>query len=134
MVLADASCRGLGPAGWARKVAEAATAWGADKVVAEANNGGDMVIEVLRGAAAGLPVHKVHAARGKAARAEPIAAMFENGRAGLLGTFAALEDELCRMTAAGYDGPGSPDRADAMVWAMHELSEQPRAAPAVRGF
>jgi phage terminase large subunit-like protein len=73
--------------------------------------------------------------RGKAARAEPIAAMFENGRAGLLGEFPALEDELCRMTAAGFEGSGSPDRADAMVWALHELSAGTKGArPAVRGF
>ena len=123
-VLADRSVSGLRPEGWARAVARAAEAWGADRVIAEKNQGGDMVGSVLAGIDAGLPVRLVSATRGKAARAEPIAARFENGRAKLAGRFPELEDEMAGLTAGGgYQGPGrSPDRADAMVWAMTELT------------
>ena len=134
LVLADASCSGLSPAGWARQVALVAEAWGADRVVAEVNNGGDMVEEVLTGAAFHLPVRKVRATRGKVARAEPAAVLFETGRAGLAGRFPELEDELCRMTAEGYAGKGSPDRADAMVWALAELAGPEAAVPRVTGL
>ena len=132
-VLADLSAAGLSPEGWAKKVAAAAEAWGAHRVVAEANNGGRMVESVLRGADVNLPVRLVHASEGKAARAEPVAALFESGRAKLAGRFPELEDELCGLTiAGGYEGPGrSPDRADACVWALTELmlgkaASQPR--------
>ena len=132
-VLADESCEGLRPDGWARKVAAAAERWDADRVVAEANNGGAMVAEVLRAADDGLPLKLVHASRGKVARAEPVALKFEAGRAFLAGTFPELEDELAGLVAGGgYEGPGrSPDRADAMVWAMTELGRK-APAPSVR--
>ena len=122
-VLADASTEGLGPEGWARAVARAAREHGADRVVAEANNGGAMVESVLRAADAGLPVRLVHASRGKAARAEPVAALYEAGRAFHAGAFPALEDEMAGLiVGGGYEGPGrSPDRADALVWALTEL-------------
>ncbi len=127
-VLADMSVSGVGPEGWARRVAEAAERWGAHRVVAEANNGGKMVESVLRGAEAGLPVRLVHASEGKAARAEPVAVAFENGRARFAGRFPELEDELAGLAYRGvYQGPGtSPDRADAMVWAMTELIVKPK--------
>ena len=134
-VLADHSATGLSPEGWARKVAAAAEAWRAQRVVAEANNGGAMVATVLRGAALQLPVRLVHAAEGKTARAAPVATLFESGRARLAGRFPALEDQLCGLTWAGrYEGPGgSPDRADAMVWALTELMlGPPRGEPRVR--
>ncbi len=131
-VLADLSVAGLRPEGWARAVARAAEAWGADRVIAEKNQGGDMVESVLRSVDAGLPVRLVSASRGKAARAEPIAARFETGRAKLAGRFPELEDELAGLTTEGYEGPGrSPDRADAMVWAMTELT-RPQREPRVR--
>jgi phage terminase large subunit-like protein len=136
-VLADASVAGLGPEGWARAAAAAAAAWGADRVVAEANQGGAMVESVLRGADIALPVKLVHASRGKVARAEPVAALFEAGRAKFFGGFPELEDELAGLTAGGgYQGPGrSPDRADAMVWALTELMlGQKRAVPRIRGL
>ncbi|HEX6374983.1 MAG TPA: terminase family protein [Allosphingosinicella sp.] len=122
-VLADASVAGLSPEGWARAAAAAAARWGADRVVAEGNQGGAMVAAVLRGADVGLPVRMVHARDGKAARAEPVAALFERGAARFAGAFAELEDELAGLIAGGgYEGPGrSPDRADAMVWALTEL-------------
>ena len=133
-VLADHSVAGLSPEGWARKVAAAAEAWGAHRVVAEKNQGGDMVESVLRAAGLGLPVRLAAATRGKAARAEPVAVHFEAGRAKLAGHFPELEDQLCGLTYGGYQGPGgSPDRADAMVWAMTELMLKPQQAePKVR--
>jgi phage terminase large subunit-like protein len=132
LVLADASVSGQGPSGWARRVASAAEAWQADRVVAEVNNGGDMVESVLRQVEPALPVRKVRASRGKVARAEPVATMFEVGTCGLAGFFPELEDELSAFTAAGYLGSGSPDRADAMVWALTELSETRSGVPRVR--
>lgn len=122
-VLADHSVKGRSPEGWARAVAAAAEAWGADRVVAEVNQGGDMVESTLRAADVGMPVKKVHASRGKVARAEPVAALYEAGKAFHAGAFSELEDELCGMiSGGGYEGPGrSPDRADALVWAMTEL-------------
>ena len=95
----------------------------ADKVVAEANNGGKMVENVLRGADCNMPIKLVHASHGKTARAEPVAALYAMGKAFHVGTFPDLEDELCGLiSGGGYEGPGrSPDRADALVWAMTEL-------------
>jgi phage terminase large subunit-like protein len=118
-VLADHSVKGRSPEGWARAVAAAAEAWGADRVVAEVNQGGDMVESTLRAADVGMPVKKVHASRGKVARAE----LYEAGKAFHAGAFPELEDELCGLiSGGGYEGPGrSPDRADALVWAMTEL-------------
>lgn len=123
-VLADASINGASPESWARRVADTAAHWAADRVIAEANNGGLMVDSVLRAAAAGLPVKLVHASHGKVARAEPIAALYERGRVRHAGRFPQLEDELCGLVmGGGYHGPGrSPDRADALVWALTELT------------
>jgi phage terminase large subunit-like protein len=122
-VLGDHSVHGLSPDGWARKVAAAAEMQCAVKVVAEANNGGAMVESVLRAAGIALPVKLVHAAEGKTARAAPVAALFESKRARFWGRFPELEDELAGLSWEGrYEGPGrSPDRADAMVWALTEL-------------
>ena len=121
-VLEDRTASGLQPEAWARRVADAAAKWGAQRIVAEANQGGDMVRAVLRAAGGHLPVALVHATRGKGARAEPVSMAFQQGGARLAGAFPELEDELCALTYAGYQGSGrSPDRADAMVWAMAEL-------------
>jgi phage terminase large subunit-like protein len=81
-----------------------------------------------------LPVRLVAATKSKAARAEPIALRFETGRARLAGHFPELEDQLCALTWEGYQGQGSPDRADAMVWAMTELFEKQQAPPRVRAL
>ena len=131
-VLADLTAAGLSPEAWARRVAEAAAQYGASRIVAEKNQGGDMIASVLRAVDADLPVKLVAATRSKAARAEPIALRFETGRARLAGHFPELEDQLCALTWTGYQGPGSPDRADAMVWAMTELFEKEPAEPRVR--
>jgi phage terminase large subunit-like protein len=135
LVLADASVAGASPEGWAQTAAAAAEAWGADRVVAEGNQGGAMVESVLRGADIHLPVKMVHAHPGKVARAEPVAALFEGGRARFASGFAELEDQLAGLIAGGdYEGPGrSPDRADAMVWALTELMlRKKRAEPRIR--
>lgn len=133
-VLADCSLAGAGPAGWAARVADAAQEWDADRVVAEANQGGAMVESVLRAADQALPVKLVHASRGKIARAEPVAAHYAAGRVRHVGVFAQLEDQLCGLLVGGtYAGPGrSPDRADALVWAMTELLLRRTARPSVR--
>jgi phage terminase large subunit-like protein len=133
-VIADESVQGLSPEGWANRVAAAAARWGASVVVAEANNGGAMVASVLRAADCPVKVKLVHASKGKVARAEPVALRFEAGKAFLAGRFPALEDQMAGMIAGGdYEGPGrSPDRADAMVWAMTELAETKSMLPRVR--
>jgi phage terminase large subunit-like protein len=132
-VLADCSVAGERPEGWVRAVVRSAEAWEADRVVAEKNQGGDMVESVLRSVDSALPVRLVSASRGKSARAEPVASLFEAGKAKLAGCFPELEDELAGLTAGGgYEGPGrSPDRADAMVWAMTELTKA-KAVPRIR--
>jgi phage terminase large subunit-like protein len=132
-VLEDASVAGLTPDGWASAVAECAGRHGADRVVAEANQGGAMVETVLRGAERDLPLRLVHASRSKGARAEPVSALYERGRVWHAAPCPALEDELCGLTPLGYEGPGrSPDRADALVWAVWFLLLQPGRAGEVR--
>ncbi len=116
VVLADASIQGLSPQGWARRVAALAQSLNAHRIVAEANNGGEMVRAVLQAAAPGTPVRLVHARYGKRARAEPIAALYEQGRVTHAVRFPALEDEMCSFGAAS--GGESPDRVDALVWAL----------------
>ena len=132
-VLADASVTRPTPERWARAVAKAAETWDADRVVAEANQGGAMVESVLRAADVSLPLRLVHATKGKVARAEPVAALYEAGKVRHAGQFPALEDELCGLvTGGGYHGPGrSPDRADAAVWALTELMLARRPEPRV---
>ena len=135
-VLADASVEHATPERWAAAVVAAAHRWRAERVVAEVNNGGDMVVSVLRAVDPDLPVVTVHASRSKSARAEPIAINYSAGRVCHMGSFAKLEDQLCGMMAGGdYAGPGrSPDRADAMVWALHSLMEQRGDGPHVWGL
>ncbi|MDP1912638.1 DNA-packaging protein [Brevundimonas sp.] len=117
-VLADRTVRGRSPQGWARVVARAAVEFEAVRVVAEANQGGEMVEAVLKAAGVGCPVKRVHARVGKRARAEPVAALYEQGRVRHCADLAELEEELMGL---GEDGGGSPDRADALVWAVTDL-------------
>ncbi|PXA83663.1 ATP-binding protein, partial [Nostoc sp. 3335mG] len=130
-VIEDASVQGLAPEGWAAAVVSAARRHGADRVIAEANNGGAMVESVLRAGHAGLPVRLVHASRGKVARAEPVSVLYERGQVRHVGAFPALEDEMAGFTLDGrYEGPGrSPDRADALVWALTALLLERRGQP-----
>lgn len=133
-VLADHSVTGRSPEGWAGAVAAAAAAHGTIEIVAEANQGGKMVKAVLHTADPDLRVKLVNARTGKTARAEPVAHLFEAGRAKLHGRMPELEAQLLGMIAGGgYEGPGiSPDRADAMVWGLSELMLGQRPAPSVR--
>jgi phage terminase large subunit-like protein len=120
-VLEDASLQGASPLGWATAAVEAAGRWQADRIVAEVNQGGAMVEETLRQVDPMLAFRAVHATRGKAARAEPVAALYEQGRVRHVAGMAALEQQMCLMSAAGFAGAGSPDRVDALVWALSEL-------------
>ena len=135
-ILADCSVSGKSPEGWARAVAVAADVWQADRVVAEGNQGGAMVESTLRGADVAMPIKRVFASVGKVARAEPVLALYESGRAWHVGSFPALEDELCGLIRGGtYVGPGrSPDRADALVWAVTELMLGNAKVPRVRSL
>ena len=109
------------PHEWARRAISLSKTHGADGVVVEVNQGGDMVAHTLRTIAPNLNVIEVRATRGKHVRAEPIAALYEQGRIRHVGQFAELESQLTQFTVAGYEGDGSPDRADALVWALTEL-------------
>lgn len=135
-VLADCSLGRAKPSDWAQVVSVAAEQWEADRVIAEANQGGAMVESVLRAADASLPVKLVHASRGKVARAEPVAALYEAGRVRHCSPFPKLEDQMCGMLIGGqYEGPGrSPDRVDALVWALTELMLGHTANPSVRSI
>lgn len=132
-VLADHSVSARRPEGWASAVAAAAQAHGTHEVVAEANQGGEMVKAVLHTADPNLRVRMVNARLSKTARAEPVAHLFEAGRAVLHGKMPELEAQLLGMIAGGdYEGPGqSPDRADAMVWGVTELMPGTRREPRI---
>ena len=121
-VLEDATVQGASPDGWGRAAIEAMRRHGASRIVAEVNQGGAMVETILRGIDPVVPFTPVRAEAGKAIRAEPIAALYERGRVHHLRgrDLGALEDQMTRMTAAGWRGKGSPDRVDALVWALHD--------------
>lgn len=119
-VLDDLSLVG-GPHEWASRVVAAYDAYEADAIIVEINQGGDMVRHTLNTVRPHLPIVEVRASRGKHVRAEPIAALYKLGRVSHAGTFPKLEDQMCLITAEGYEGEGSPDRADAMVWAFTNL-------------
>lgn len=117
-VLDDASGR-MPPEAWARRIVELRNEWGADRVVAEVNQGGDLVASVLRAVDRNVPLKLVRASRGKRTRAEPVSALYEQGRVHHVGGFDTLEDQLCTWTT---DAKESPDRLDALVWAVTELA------------
>ncbi len=119
-VLADRSAAGLSPLGWASRAADAAREFGAGEIVAEANQGGDMVRATLAAAGAPCAVRLVHASRGKRARAEPIAALYEQGSVVHCDAFPALEEELLALGVSETEG--LLDRADALVWALTALT------------
>ena len=124
-VIEDATIAQASPDKWASRACAAWRMYKADRIVAEKNQGGDMVESTIRTVNANVPYRGVHATRGKYVRAEPIAALYEQGRVHHVGLFPALEDQMCSMTPdfdreqSGY----SPDRVDALVWALTELSE-----------
>lgn len=123
-ILEDATCQ-MSPEGWGRRAVERYGHYNADRIVGERNYGGDMVRFTVATADKKAAFKEVVASRGKAVRAEPISALYEQGRVHHVGTFSDLEDQLCNFTASGYIGEGSPDRADALVWALTELMLSP---------
>ena len=131
-VLEDASLA-ASPERWAERVVSVYDRHQADKIVLERNYGGDLGLAVLQRARRGLPVTMVTASRGKHVRAEPIALLYEQGKVKHLGAFPELEDQLCAMRPDGYAGAGSPDRLDALVWALTELSGPPKVAYLIGG-
>ena len=120
-VLEDATCS-LSPKGWGRRVVERYSHYSADLIVAERNFGGAMVEAVIRTADPYANVEMVTASRGKSVRAEPIAALYEQGRVFHAKGLDELEDQMMHMTLSGYVGDGSPDRVDALVWALSEVA------------
>ncbi len=119
-ILADLSCREA-PAVWGRRAVVAFHDYRADCIVAESNFGGEMVRATIQAADPNVPVRLVAASRGKAVRAEPISVRYAQRQVHHAGRFGKLEDQLCAFTSAGYGGSGSPDHADAAIWALTYL-------------
>ncbi|MEK9768087.1 MAG: terminase family protein [Betaproteobacteria bacterium] len=119
-VLEDASGK-MSPDGWGKKAVECYYRHKADRVIAEVNNGGDLVERLLRNTESSIPYSSVRASRGKMLRAEPVAALYEQGRVSHVGGFGDLEDQMCNFV--GASNQKSPDRLDALVWALTELSQ-----------
>jgi phage terminase large subunit-like protein len=128
IVLEDASMQGS-PRDWASRAVSLYRSWGADGIVVEVNQGGDMVAHTIRTVDPNVNIIEVRASRGKHVRAEPIAALYEQGRVAHVGAFPELEGQMTQMTTAGYQGDGSPDRVDALVWAFSELFDAMVTAP-----
>lgn len=120
-VLEDATCN-LSPEGWSRRAVDLYHRYKADRIVAERNFGGDLVRAVVHSADRTVAYKEVTASRGKAVRAEPVAALYEQKRVHHIGTFLELEEQMTNFLPSGYIGEGSPDRADALVWAITELA------------
>lgn len=118
------------PAVWARRAVEAYHRYRADCIVAERNFGGEMVRAVIHGADPTVPVRLVTASRGKAVRAEPVAALYEEGKIHHAGRFPKLEEQLCAFSTAGYTAADSPDHADAGIWALSKLMIERQSTPA----
>jgi predicted phage terminase large subunit-like protein len=119
-VLADRTCK-VSPAEWGKRAVAAYREFEADRIIAERNYGGAMVQHVIRTVDAKVPYTEVVASRGKVVRAEPVAALYEQGRVSHLAQTPELEDQMCALTSDGYLGDGSPDRVDALVWALTHL-------------
>lgn len=136
-ILADRSVQGLSPKGWAEHAVAAFHEFQADRLIAEVNQGGDMVKAIIAQVDSRVPYKPVYARRGKITRAEPVAALYEQGRVHHIGLFEKLEDQMCAFTLDAIHGFGrrSPDRVDALVWALTELMlSQPEAEPRVRSL
>jgi phage terminase large subunit-like protein len=137
VVLEDGSLAGASPQAWAEAAVALFRKHGADRLVAEVNQGGDLVRTLVQGVAPTVPFKAVRASRGKAVRAEPVAALYEQGRVSHAAAFPRLEDQMLAMTVRGYVGRGSPDRVDALVWALTELIVEPAGqyrVPRLRGL
>lgn len=133
-VLADETVSGLKPGAWAARAVSLFHRLSADAIVAEVNQGGEMVRAVIAEVDSSVPVIEVRATRGKYLRAEPVAALYDQGRAHHAGTFPALEDEMCDFGPSGLSSGRSPDRVDALVWALTALNVHARHAPRMRSL
>jgi phage terminase large subunit-like protein len=133
-VIADDTISGATPTAWAAKAIALWRRVEADALVAEVNQGGDMVKAVIAEVDSSVPVLPVRATRGKWLRAEPIAALYDQGRVKHVGNFSALEDEMCDFGPSGLSSGRSPDRLDALVWAIASLTFGARSEPRVRSF
>jgi phage terminase large subunit-like protein len=124
-VLEDGSLRG-NPEDWARKAVNLFRSWEADKIVAEKNQGGQMVESTIKAVDRSVPVKLVHASRGKYVRAEPISALYEQKRVHHVGRFDQLEDQMCLFSVDNIRSisNGSPDRVDALVWGLTEIFDK----------
>lgn len=131
IVLEDATCPAKSPHAWATQVAKAVDRWGADCVVAEKNFGGDMVESTLRVGGVDVRVKLVSASRGKQVRAEPVAGLYDQGRVFHREQFPLMEAEMLLTTPAGFQGDKSPNRMDALVWAITELNVSPQSRVAM---
>ncbi len=131
-VIADGTVAKAPPRVWAERAVSLYRELGADRLVAETNQGGDMVAAVIAEADRGVPVARVTASRGKWVRAEPVALLYAQGRVRHVGIFPELEDEMCNLRPDGRAGGVSPDRVDALVWALTELMLTRGGAPRVR--
>lgn len=131
-VLADRSMKRARPSDWAGAATGLWHGLSADCLVAEVNQGGEMVAEVIAGADPGVPVKQVRASRGKFSRAEPVAMLYDQDRVRHVGALPELEDEMTDFGPSGLSGGRSPDRLDALVWALSELMLGPRGEPRVR--
>ncbi|MEL6967721.1 MAG: terminase family protein, partial [Pseudomonadota bacterium] len=131
-VLADDTVQGVSPERWARRALASFDRWQADYLVIETNQGGDMAERVLHAERANAPVRQVRARRGKWVRAEPIAHLYERGRVAHVGPFAKLEDEMCNFGLDGLPSGRSPDRLDALVWALFWLHQGSSSRPQAR--
>lgn len=134
IVLKDASIEQATPSQWANAAAQAYRDFEADLIVAEINQGGDMVKSVLQASDEKLPIQMVRASRGKWLRAEPVAALYEQGKVYHLSNLNKLEDQMCNFTHRGLQGGGSPDRLDALVWAITALLLDKSGTPIIRSI
>ncbi|PHR59350.1 MAG: ATP-binding protein [Robiginitomaculum sp.] len=131
-ILADETVQGLSPDRWARHAYAMFQKWDAAYILVEINQGGEMVKSVFNAINANIPIRTVYASKSKTARAEPVAALYEQGMVKHIGHFCKLEDELCELGTQMGKSTKSPDRADALVWAVNDLLLKPRAQPRLR--
>jgi phage terminase large subunit-like protein len=131
-VIGDRTIQGRDPATWAKAAVAAYHDYQADSIVVETNQGGDLVVQTFKGIDTSVPVKKVHASRGKWLRAEPVAALYSEGRVAHVGDYPELERQMCDFAADGLSNGKSPDRLDALVWAITELMLVATRRPGIR--
>ena len=131
-VIGDRTIQGRDPATWAKAAVAAYHDYEADSIVVETNQGGDLLVQTFKGIDARVPVKKVYASRGKFVRAEPVSVLYNEGRVVHVGEYPELERQMCDFAADGLSQGKSPDRLDALVWAITELMLTTRIQPAIR--